>query len=162
MLAHALIGYAMARAAGTRLEWLDRSHVTAAMVGALVPDLSKLHLFVSDDPIEAALGTDVELLALHSGGGVLLSVLAVTLLLECTERRRTGWLVAAGAASHLMLDGLLLTETGRTAYAVFWPASTYRPPSPGLYLSGDIWVTALAATVAAVAWWATREARPAG
>lgn len=70
-------------------------------------------------------------------------------------RRRVAAVLAVGAVSHLLTDGLLLTPTGRT-YPMFWPLTRFAPPSPGLYLSTDPEPTIVAGLFALGVWVATR------
>jgi hypothetical protein len=155
LLAHVLLGYALARPLSTRSAWLDRPQVTVAMAGACIPDLAKAALVVPSSAVTAALGVPFEWFALHTLGGTLLVTLAGTLLVAGRWRRPVALLLGVGAGSHLLLDALLATPSGRS-YAVLWPLTRLHPPTPGLYLSTDPWPTAAAALLALGAWALTR------
>ncbi|NHN46615.1 hypothetical protein G9464_03265 [Halostella sp. JP-L12] len=64
------------------------------------------------------------------------------------HRRVALALLAAGAATHLALDLLLLNASGY-AYPVLWPLTQYHPPAGGLYLSSDRLPTVVAGLAAA-------------
>lgn len=160
LLSHVLIAYAGVTVVSLAID-VSQAARTAVLVGAIVPDVSKVTLFVDDDPVEALLGAPIEVLGWHTLLGVALSVGIAGLLVG----RRVRWTVVrwmtAGAVSHLLLDALLRTPTGRSSYALFWPVSGYRPPTPGLYLSGDPIVLAVATLAASTAWIVQRRVRPA-
>lgn len=152
LLAHALFAYAAATVARRHVDWLGPPFVTLTMVGAMVPDLSKAYLVVDDDPIEAVIGGPIEWLALHTGGGIVLSVVIGVALVATHHRRRAAFTLGGGALSHVVLDLFLRTASGTAPYAIFWPVTAYRPPTPGVYLSTQSWPTVVAATLAAAAW----------
>lgn len=155
LLAHALIAYGICRLLAWRYDWIGPAYVTAGMAGAFVPDLVKIYLVVPSARMEALLGVPFEWQALGTGGAAVLFVLIGATVVVPQVRRRTTALIAVGAASHLVTDALLLNPTGRS-YAVFWPLTRYHPPTPGLYLSTQVWPT-LAAGAFALAVWATSE-----
>jgi hypothetical protein len=143
LLTHALAAYSLGIVCSWRVEWLDTPYVTAMMVGAFVPDLVKVKLLVPSAEIGATLGIPFSWLPLHTLTGVLLSVLLLAGLVADPRTRRQVLLTSGGGAlSHLMLDALLRTPTGRGG-PVFWPITEYQPPTPGLYLSTEPWPTAL-------------------
>jgi hypothetical protein len=152
LLAHVAVAYVIGVALAHLSTDFNRRVTTLVMVGALVPDLSKVYLFVDDDTLEAIVGGPVEWLALHTGIGVLFSVLVVTLFLDSRHRRIGATALAIGAGSHLVLDSLLRTASGEAPYALLWPLTLYRPPTPGLYLSTEAWPTMLAMGAAAAAY----------
>ena len=134
LLAHALIAYSLALALSWRYGWISSEYLTIAMAGAFIPDLAKAALVLPSPVIERALGTPFDWFALHTTGGVLVSIALGSLVVAPGERRRVVPLLTLGAASHLLADALLLTPSGRS-YAVLWPLTRYHPPTPGLYLS---------------------------
>lgn len=158
LLTHALAAYVLATVLSWRYDWLTPPYVTATMAGAFVPDIVKIGLFVHPQVIVDLTGLPFTWQPLHYLGGVLLSVLVGVLVVVPRERLRVFVLLGVGAASHLVLDGMLRTASGRS-FPVFWPLSQYRPPTPGLYLSTDPWPALVALTVAAVVWAATRYRR---
>jgi hypothetical protein len=147
LLAHVLIGYALARLLSTRYAWLDRAQVTVVMAGACVPDLAKAALLVPSSAVSSALGVPFEWFALHTLGGALPTTLGGALLVAGRWRRRVALLLGVGTGSHLVLDALLVTPSGHS-YAVLWPLTRLHPPTPGLYLSTEPWPTAVAALLA--------------
>ena len=161
LLAHALLAYAVGTVLSWRLDWLSPAYVTVVMAGAFVPDLAKADLAVESTTVEALLGVPFDWFALHTAGGVALSVLVGVAVVADGERRRVLGLLALGALSHLLADGLLLKPSGRS-YAILWPLTRYHPPTPGLYLSTQPGPTVVAAAVALVVWAATRRRRSGG
>lgn len=161
LLTHVLVAYAVVTIGSWRYEAVTPSAVTVAMMGAMIPDLTKVALAAPSYRIEALLGVPFDWFALHTAGGSFVSVLIGTVLASRHNRTRVFLLLAFGAASHLLLDGFLVNPSGYS-YAVFWPLTGYHPPTPGLYLSTDRWPALLAGTVAAMVWVITRyRVRPA-
>ena len=158
LLAHALAAYVLGTLLSWRYDWLDGAYVTVAMAGAFVPDLVKVKLLVPNWEVAAVLGQPFSWDPLHYLGGVVLSVLVGVLVVAPGDRRRVRALalLSLGASSHLVLDSLLRTATGR-AFPVFWPLSSYRPPTPGLYLSTEPEPTVLFGVLALVVWYVDRR-----
>ncbi|AWB26412.1 metal-dependent hydrolase [Halococcoides cellulosivorans] len=151
LLSHVLFAYAGVTVVSLAVD-VSRAARTAALFGAIVPDVSKVGLFVDDDPLEALVGGSIEVLGWHTLLGVGLSIGIAGLLVGRRFRRTAIRWMAVGVTSHLLLDALLRTPTGTSSYALFWPVSGYRPPTPGLYLSGDPVVLVVAALAAGGAW----------
>lgn len=158
LLTHALVMYSVVTVASWRYEWLTPSFVTVAMMGAMIPDMTKIRLLVPSHRVQSVLGIPFDWLALHSLGGSVVAVLIGTVLVPRDHRTRVLSLLALGAASHLLLDALLVNPSGHS-YAVLWPLSQYRPLTPGLYLSTDRWPAIVSGAVAAVVWGRTRRLR---
>ncbi|MFC7227949.1 metal-dependent hydrolase [Salinirubellus salinus] len=158
LLAHALAAYALGTALSWRYDWLTPAYVTVAMAGAFVPDLAKIRLAVHQSVIVEAIGRPFSWDPLHYLGGVVLSVLVGVLVVAPGGRQRVRVLalLSLGAATHLFLDALLRTPSGR-AFPVFWPLTTWRPPTPGLYLSTEPWPTLFFAALALVVWYVDRQ-----
>lgn len=136
LLAHALIGYAVCLIASWRYNWLSQEYVTVGMAGVFIPDLAKADLLLGDGMIEQFLGIPFDWFALHTMGGVLVSILIGTVLVVAQERVRVAAVLALGAGTHLVADALLRTPTGRS-YSIMWPLTRYKPPTPGWYLSTE-------------------------
>ena len=153
LLTHILAAYILATLLSWRYEWLTPQFVTVAMIGAMIPDLSRLDLLLPADLLTAVLGLPFDWGVFHVLGGSLLAVAIGTLLVPSGYRRRVGALLLLGMASHHALDLLLLTPSGY-AYAVLWPITGTHPPSPGLYLSTDRWPALCSAVLAAGVWYA--------
>lgn len=149
ILTHVLVGYILGTVLSFRYEWLRSQYVTVVMLGALVPDLSKIDLIVPGEQVTFLVGLPFEWRAVHMLGGALVAITIGTLLTDKPYRTRVFLLLALGAASHLFLDAFLIKPAGHS-FAIFWPLTTYHPPTPGLFLSSDRWPTLVAGTVALV------------
>lgn len=158
LLTHALVMYIAVTVASWRVEWLTPAYVTVAMMGAMIPDTTKIRLLMPSHRVESALGIPFDWFALHTLGGSLVSVLIGAVLVPQEYRTRVVSLLALGAASHLLLDALLVNPSGRS-YALLWPLTAYHPPTPGLYLSTDRWPALVAGALAALVWVRTRRLR---
>lgn len=155
LLAHACIAYTVCCLLSWRWEWINQQYITVGMIGAFIPDLVKVRLVIDATLLRRLLGLPVRVGSLHTGGGVLVSVLIGVVLLAPRERRRGGVLLGIGVATHLLADSLLLTPTRHTQQ-LFWPLMQYRVPSPGLYLSTQpepTIILGLAALLALAAHW---------
>lgn len=151
LLAHVFLAYAVCRVLSWRWEWLTTQYVTVGMVGALIPDITKIYLLAPNHVMERLLGIPFSWYSLGTGGGVLVSVLIGIVLAASEVRRPVGAALGVGAGSHLLADSLLLTPTGYSTQ-LLWPLSQVRTPSPGLYLSTQPEPMLLAGGVAAVVW----------
>jgi len=150
LLTHVLVAYTLATLLSIRCEWLTPALVTAVMLGAVVPDLTKIALVVPGQVVEDALGVPFDWSAIHATGGALVAVAAGALLTDSDHRRRVFVLLALGAASHLLLDALLHFPSGYS-YPVLWPLTNYHPPALGLYLSSNRWPALVAGVLAVTA-----------
>lgn len=158
-LTHVLVGYVVGSVLAHRSDRLDRRHVTLAMVGALLPDLSKAELVVPAADLSAALGVPIHWSALHTIPATVLVAAGIALLLPPRIRRAGFALLVLGGCTHHALDLLLVQPTG-TTYPALWPLSGYRAPSPDLLLSSDREPALVAGTLAAVvAAWRSRAGR---
>ncbi|NGM69542.1 metal-dependent hydrolase [Natronolimnobius sp. AArcel1] len=135
LLSHVLIAYTLATIASWRLEWLTRRWVAIAMIGALIPDVNRVGLFVSDATLERLVGVPVSVDAIHTLGGVVVLSGIGAMVLSAHQRRAFGVLLA-GALSHLLVDGLKAYADG-AADAWLYPLTWYRHPTPNLYVSSD-------------------------
>ncbi|MDL5363294.1 metal-dependent hydrolase [Halalkalicoccus sp. NIPERK01] len=158
LLTHALVMYVVVTVASWRVEWLTPAYVTVAMMGAMIPDMTKIELLLPSHRVESVIGIPFDWFALHTLGGSLVSVLIGAVLVPRKHRTRVASLLALGAASHLLLDALLVNPSGRS-YALLWPLTAYHPPTPGLYLSTDRWPALVAGALAALVWVRTRRLR---
>lgn len=152
LLTHVLIGYSIGTALSFRYDWLSPRLATIVMLGALVPDLTKIMLVLPSSQVEQLLGIPFEWRALHRLGGTFVVVAMGALLTDTEHRRHVFLLLALGAVSHHSLDALLIKPSGYS-YAIFWPLTTYNPPTPNLFLSSDRWPAVAAGTIAAVLWY---------
>ncbi|MFD1564520.1 metal-dependent hydrolase [Haloarchaeobius amylolyticus] len=151
LLTHVLVGYSIGTLLSVRYERIRAPQVTLVMAGALSPDLRKIALVSPNSILQTVTGSPVSWTPLHTLGGSLLVVVLGSLLVAPEYRRQAIALTTIGAVSHHAFDVALFTITGE-AYAVFFPMSTYRPPSLDLYLSTDRWPAAVAGVLAVVVW----------
>lgn len=156
LLTHALIAYTLATLLAFRYDWLSPAYVSVAMAGAFIPDLVKVYLVVDHSSVAAFLGVPFSWMGIHTLGGATVAVLIGTVLATPENRRRVTGLLALGAASHLAADALLYNVTGHS-YPVFWPLTTSRPPTPGLWLSTDVWPSLTFGVIALVTWYVARK-----
>lgn len=151
LLTHAFIAYIFAMAVSWRYPWLDSRYVTVAMAGAYIPDLAKITLLVSEKPVSSFIDLPFRWFGIHTAGGTLLCVLIGVVLVSSRERRRVGWLLSGGAGSHLIADAFLVKAYGHS-YPLLWPLTAYAPPTPGLYLSTDVWPAIVTGSIAVGVW----------
>jgi hypothetical protein len=151
LLSHAFIAFTICTLLSLRYDWLSGEYVTVGMAGAFIPDMAKIKLLVDAATVESALDLPFDWLGVHTLGGAFIAVLVGTVIVNRGDRRRVFGLLSLGAASHLFADALLLKASGRS-YEVLWPLTQYHPPTPGLYLSTDIWLTGVTGSVAVAAY----------
>lgn len=156
LLTHALVAYVLFAVVSLRYEWVSPQYVTIGMVGAFIPDLAKIDLLVDGSVVAAFLGVPFGWFGIHTLGGSVVVVLIGVVLAAEVERRRVFALLSVGVASHLFLDALLYKVTG-VSYPVFWPLTLYRPPTPGLYLSTDVWPSLIMVVIAILTWYVVRK-----
>ncbi|RKD98100.1 metal-dependent hydrolase [Halopiger aswanensis] len=146
LLSHVLAAYAIFTIGSWRLEWLTKRWVAVAMIGALLPDLNRIGLFVTDATLETVLDLPFSVDGIHTLGGVLVLAGVGSMVVTSQHRRAFGMLLG-GALSHLLIDGVKAYADG-AAGAWLYPFTWYRPPTPSLYISSDpavLVVTAVAA-----------------
>jgi hypothetical protein len=146
LFSHVLVAYVIFTVASWRVDWLTKRWVGIGMIGALLPDLSRIGLFVTDATIESILEVPFGIGAIHTLGGLILFA-AIGSLVVADRRRRAFGLLVAGGLSHLLADGLKVWADG-AASAWLYPFSWYRHPTPGLYISSDPRVLAVVGSVA--------------
>jgi len=156
LLTHAFIAYTICTLLSWRYAWLAPTYVTVGMAGAFIPDLAKIGLVLHSVTVAVVLDLPFDWFGIHTLGGTLVGVLIGVTVAASPERRRVFVLLALGSASHLVADALLVKASGRS-YAVLWPLAQYYPPTPGLYLSTDIWPSLVTGLLAVVVWLARRR-----
>lgn len=149
LLTHVLVGYVIGQFSQHRFSWVTKRHVTLVMVGAVVPDLNHISAVVSPEVVVATVGIPFSWVALQTGGGALLILVAVAVTFESGVRGRAFTLLWTGAVTHLLADVAISSADGR-AQRVFWPLTPYRPPTPGLYQTTDLWPLTVAVVAAVV------------
>lgn len=155
LLTHVLLAYGVATALSYRYTWIVPSYVTLAMAGALVPDLDHISTLLPSRVVGTALGLPFDWGGLQTGGVVLLVILVGAVLVEGGRRRPAFAMLALGGATHLFTDALIRVPEGRSQ-SVFFPATMYQPPTPGLYLSTDLWPLVTTAVFAFLTWYLVR------
>jgi len=147
LLTHVLTAYALAALPSLLDDRLTPATTTAAMVGAVLPDLNRIDLLVASESVETSLGIPFGWDAFSTVGGVAVVATLVTLLVPPRLRRRTAAMLGLGAGSHFCLDYLLLFPSGYT-HPYLWPVTAAGLPGPNLYLSSARWPAAVAVVVA--------------
>jgi hypothetical protein len=151
LLTHVLVAYALATALSIRYAWVRPQLVTVAMMGAIIPDLSRFSLLVAEETVTALFGIPFNWFGFHTLGGVVAASLVGVVLATEKYRSRVALLLLLGAGSHLVLDALLVKPSGIAA-PLWWPLAAQGTPTPGLYLSTDRWPVLVAAGCAALVW----------
>lgn len=155
VLTHVIVGYILGTILSLRVDWIRAPLVTVVMVGAILPDLTKVSLVLPPEDVAAALGLTFDWFALHTPFGVVITAGIVTLFVHEGSRQRVFALLLVGAASHFVLDSLLMSPS-RFSYVLFWPFHTVLVPLPMYILSSDRWPAVVAAVVALVLWYVKR------
>lgn len=156
LLTHALVGYSLGTLLSLRYEWLTPQYVTVCMMGAFIPDMTKIQLVIPSEVVAATLSLPFEWSGIHTLGGAAISIAIGVILTDAAYRRRVAALLAIGAGSHLVLDALLFKPSGFMA-PLWWPLTAQRFAIDGLYLSSDRWPAAVAAVIAAGCWAIARK-----
>lgn len=152
LLSHALVGFGIFTIASWFVSWIDVRWITVGMVGAILPDLNRVGVFVPEGLITDLIGLPFDTGAVHSIGGiVLLAGIGALFFGGRVHQRRAFLLLLAGAITHLLVDlpqryadGLMLTNR------YLFPVTTHRFPTPGWYISADRWVLGVAVAFAVV------------
>lgn len=154
LLSHVLVAYALGTVASWQIEWLTQRWVAIAMIGALLPDLNRIGLFVADATLESVFGVPFSVDAIHTLGGVVL-LAGVGAMVVADQHRRMFGVLLAGALSHLLVDGLKAYADG-AAGAWLYPVTWARHPTPNLYVSSDPAVLAVVGVATILVWWRDR------
>lgn len=154
LLSHVLLAYVLFTLASWRIRWLTPRWVVVGMGGACIPDLTRVSLVVESHTVERALGVPFTFGHLSTVGGVLIVAGIVAVLFERERWRRVYGLLVVGGTSHLVVDGLRVWADGRASQWLFPLLPSWRPPTPGLYVTSDptilVLVTAVAVAVFAL------------
>lgn len=151
LLSHTFIAYTLCTLLALWYAWLTPQYVTVGMAGAFIPDIAKIDLVIDHALIGTLIGVPFDWFGIHTLGGAVVTALVGITLAASDQRRRVAVVLALGAGSHLVADALLLKASGHS-YPLLWPLSGYHPPTPGLYLSTDLWPSAVTGGIALVAW----------
>lgn len=151
LLSHVLLAYAGCTIAGWYRPIPDR-WIAVAMIGAILPDLNRVTLLVTNGTLEAFLGVPFDVDAISTLGGALVLV-GVGAMVVADRHRRAFAALFAGALSHLLVDALKAYADG-AAGTWLYPVTWARHPTPSLYVSSDpavlVLVGALAVVVAGI------------
>lgn len=147
LLTHVLVPFIVFTVLRWRFVWIERQWVPVAMGGAAVPDLVKVGIVVDDSMVEGAIGVPFSWSPIGTLGGLLVLAAAIAVWFGEDRRRVYTWIVVGGL-SALVLDGLRAYADGFSGFW-FYPL-WWRPPTPSLYVSSDLRVTAVAVMVAAL------------
>lgn len=156
LLTHVTIAFTLATLLALRYEWISPPYVTAAMVGAAVPDLMNVVGVIPSAVMSALHGIPIVLVVFHTIPGSLAGIAAGSLFVGSGHRRRVFLLATMGMLTHHGLDLLLITSDG-VSYHVLWPLTRFEPQLPQLYRSSDRWPALLALSAASVSWYVVRK-----
>ncbi len=151
LLTHVFVAFSVGILLSWRYEWINRDYITVIMLGAVLPDLTRIGLILEPAFIENVFKIPFSWSPLHTLGGVFIIILILTLSVNKEYSKPVFLLLALGAFTHLFLDALLLSTTGYS-YSMFFPITLYNPPTPGLYLSTDIWPSIVSGFAALFIW----------
>jgi len=119
-------------------------------IGSMVPNLSRIGMFVSELRIESVLGVGLRFGALSTLGGAVL-LCGVGIMLFARKRRYAFVVLGSGALTHLLVDAVKAWADGQAAawlYLLTW----WRHATPNLYVSADWWMAVGAVFVAGGVW----------
>ncbi len=152
LLTHVFVAYSLATVLSFRYAWITPKMVTIAMMGALIPDLSRISLLIDEAVITEALGIPISWFGFHTLGGSLVAILVGVALAQHDHRRHVFLLLALGACSHLLLDLFLYKPSGVSA-PLLWPVFAEGLAIPGFYLSSDRWPAVTTGLLAVIIWY---------
>ncbi len=152
LLTHVLLAYSLGTVLSWRYDRIEKHHVTLLMIGATLPDLTRIGQIIDPGYIQG-LGLPFSYFPLHT---ILGSLIVAFIITQFVNDELAFPIIGAGALSHHLLDSLLLNASGYS-YPLFWPVSSYSPPTPGLYLSTDMWPALVAVAVSLIIWMIDRK-----
>lgn len=157
LVTHVLFAYVELTVLAWRFNWIRRRMVPIGMAGAVLPDLSKIHVVVSSNSVERLIGIPFSWHPFHRVGGLVAVAGCLAVFFERSERWPSFGFLVAGGLSHLFLDVLIKRANG-LAPPYLYPVSWWRPPAGNLYLSSDLWPAGVAvASVLALQIWMVYE-----
>lgn len=145
-LTHVFVAYAVFTVVSWFVDWLDERWIAVAVVGALLPDLSRLQLFVPSEAVTTITGAPFHWDGLHTVGGlILLSGIGALLFERQREQIRAFGLLLGGGITHILVDiPQRYADEQTITNLYFFPFSSWRAPTPGWYVSADRWVVVAA------------------
>jgi len=117
--------------------WLSKPYIVLILLGSLIPDFSKMKLFLNNSHVSTIVGQPFSWSGLHTVGGSLLTIIIGTLCVPYQYQKRAFVALSIGTVTHFLLD--IFTPDFGYAPSMFWPVTTRRSPSPGHYVSSDRW-----------------------
>lgn len=149
LLTHALAGYVLATLA-TWWSPFEPRHVSFGVVGSVVPDAAKVYYLV-DGVRSTVFGVEIGWLALQTLGSALAACGIVALTVTETDRRHALTMLVGGVLVHVTMDYFVI-RAGGVAPPYLYPLTWAQLPAYGLYLSSDVWPSAVALFAAGVVW----------
>ncbi|WGI17682.1 metal-dependent hydrolase [Methanonatronarchaeum sp. AMET-Sl] len=146
LLTHVLIIYIILKIMSMKTNYIKKEHIPIGMIGAILPDLSRIQHIIPPEHIQQLLGTPYSWWGLHTLIGTTITALLITYLFDKKHRKKIFTLLIIGAISHLILDYYLLKPTP-SQYWGFYPLIIDRPTNM-LYLSTDITPAIITTTTA--------------
>ncbi|WGI18174.1 metal-dependent hydrolase [Methanonatronarchaeum sp. AMET-Sl] len=117
-----------------KTEFIEDKLIPVGMIGAIIPDLSRLEIIIPS-PIIEQLGIHYTWFGLHTLVGATITSIILTLFFEKQHRTKVLILLVFGVISHLTLDFFLISPSPEQ-YAILYPLA-WEPPTIGIYLSTD-------------------------
>ncbi len=151
LLTHIIVGYTVGMLLSWRYEKIHEAHITAVMVGTILPDVIRIHLLIESAWVENTLNIPFSWGPIHTLAGVLILSILFFLFTERRYSKMVLLLVVIGGGSHLLLDSFLSTASGH-AFAVLWPFLRSHPLIPGFYVSTDVWPALIAVPIGIMIW----------
>lgn len=140
-LAHVVAAYVLLQVVAWRFSSYGKPIVVAGMVGALIPDVAKLHILLPAPVVETALGVPFAWRGLGGLWAVLLLSALGALTVARGQRSRVFGALVAGGLSHIVLDAFNRMPGTVDRSAALYPLHPVLEPLPGIYISGDYWPT---------------------
>ncbi|MFB6299022.1 MAG: metal-dependent hydrolase [Halobacteriales archaeon] len=150
-MTHVLVVYSLGAVVAGIIDSVPDRFVPVGMIGAILPDLSKLNLLVDPERLTAIFGVPFSWLPLHRLGGTLVVAALGALVFDRSERRLAGGFLLGGALTQYPLDAMIKRANGLSP-PYLYPFTWWQPPAGGLYLSSDLWPILPAATLAVGVW----------
>lgn len=156
LLTGIFVTWGILTAVSWRVDRLRPPWIVVAMGGVAIPDLVKIRLLVDGTTVETLLGMPFSWGGIETIGGVALLAGAITMAFDRRWWPRVYTLLVAGGAVGLLLDGLRMFADGRSGTWLFPVLPTYRPPTPGLFVTSNLAVPVVATAAAGLVFVADR------
>ena len=127
---HMLAAMSIAVIASWRYGWITPPLVVACMVGAAIPDLSRVDLILPADTITALIGLPWSWDVLHRAGGAILVAIIFVLLVREDLRLPVFAMLTVGIGSHFVIDYFMWQPTA-TTNLMRWPFLDVTAPTRG-------------------------------